>query len=340
MTPYAKPMECGNHEDVRWAALAGNGCPDLLVATPDEGALQVSALPYSDETMTPIEYSIDLPASTNTVLTLSGRTLGAGSSACGPRPLEPYIIWSTDPLSFSYVLRLLPPDEKNLSGIGRILAPRNRVKPVLGRRDYTGRVSLQCETSGVKTEYSFDGSTWQPCTASFEMAAAGTVFVRGTREGMQPFAGAMHFGELGHRAGWKIVSASSFEPGTGEPENVLDDNPATFWQSRSGPEPAQPPHHLTIDFGKPLNVDSVICTPRNGMGVGRVKDYEVYFSDDGTQWGEPAAKGTSNRRSRVETIRLTKPIKARFMKFVILNGQTGQPIASVAELDVTEATNQ
>ena len=26
MTPYAKPMENGNHEDVRWAAVTGTGC--------------------------------------------------------------------------------------------------------------------------------------------------------------------------------------------------------------------------------------------------------------------------------------------------------------------------
>ena len=79
LTPYAKPMECGNHEDVRWAALSGNGFPTLLVQA-DNTNLQVSALPYTDEVMTPVEYSVDLPPSTSTVVTVAARTLGVGSA--------------------------------------------------------------------------------------------------------------------------------------------------------------------------------------------------------------------------------------------------------------------
>src|ERR1019366_1185917 len=29
LTPYSKPMEAGNHEDIRWAALSGDGLPGL-----------------------------------------------------------------------------------------------------------------------------------------------------------------------------------------------------------------------------------------------------------------------------------------------------------------------
>jgi beta-galactosidase len=117
MTPYAKPMECGNHEDVRWAALSGQSIPGLMVQATDSD-LQVSALPYTDEVMTPIEYTVDLPLSTNTVLTVSGRTLGVGSNGCGPRPLDQYIVWS-GPASFSYVLRLMPAGQKDLPAVGR-----------------------------------------------------------------------------------------------------------------------------------------------------------------------------------------------------------------------------
>ena len=57
---YEKPMERGNHEDIRWAALTGAGLPALL-AQADGELLQVSALPHTDEQMTPVEYKIDLP---------------------------------------------------------------------------------------------------------------------------------------------------------------------------------------------------------------------------------------------------------------------------------------
>ena len=49
---------------------------------------------------------IDLPASQSTVFTLSTKTLGVGSSSCGPRPLDKYMVWS-DNTQFSYTLQLL-----------------------------------------------------------------------------------------------------------------------------------------------------------------------------------------------------------------------------------------
>jgi beta-galactosidase len=104
---YEKPMERGNHEEVRWAQLSGKGVPAMLVKA-DEHLMQISALPHTDEQMFPTEYKIDLPASTATVFTISTKTLGVGSAGCGPRPLEKYQIWS-DNTAFSYTIQLGQP---------------------------------------------------------------------------------------------------------------------------------------------------------------------------------------------------------------------------------------
>ena len=101
---YEKPMERGNHEDIRWAKLSGKDSPSLLIKS-DENLMQVSALPHTDEQMFPVEYKIDLPASTATVFCLSTQTLGVGSNGCGPRPLEKYLVWS-DNTNFSYTMHL------------------------------------------------------------------------------------------------------------------------------------------------------------------------------------------------------------------------------------------
>ena len=101
---YEKPMERGNHEDVRWAELNGNGMPSLMVQS-DENLMQFSALPHTDEQMFPVEYKIDLPPGTATVFCLSSKTLGVGSNSCGPKPLEKYYVWSDD-TQFSYQLRI------------------------------------------------------------------------------------------------------------------------------------------------------------------------------------------------------------------------------------------
>jgi beta-galactosidase len=89
MTPYEKPMECGNHEDVRWAKVFSGAGVGIRVQQ-DSSHLAVSALPYSDEEMDATEYKIDLPASKGTVLCINHKTLGVGSNGCGPRPLEAF----------------------------------------------------------------------------------------------------------------------------------------------------------------------------------------------------------------------------------------------------------
>ena len=105
LTPYEKPMDCGNHEDVRWAKVTsatGNG----LMAQSDNSLMQVSILPYSDEEMENVEYRIDLPQSSSTVFCISHLTLGVGTASCGPRPLPQYTLYAV-PTTFTYTLRLL-----------------------------------------------------------------------------------------------------------------------------------------------------------------------------------------------------------------------------------------
>ncbi|HWH72281.1 MAG TPA: discoidin domain-containing protein, partial [Candidatus Sulfotelmatobacter sp.] len=337
MTPYAKPMECGNHEEVRWAAVSGKGMPTLM-AQADGNRLQVSALPYTDEVMTPIEYTVDLPGSTSTVLTLAARTLGAGSAGCGPRPLDQYMVWS-EPAAFSYCLRLLPAGEKHLAAAGRLAVPQNRVRPVLGARDTSGRVWLTCATADARIEYALDGTNWQPYMQPFELAA-GTLSLRASRNGLLPFHGAIVFEAVPLRGKWKVAEASSFESGEGETAHVLDGDPDTFWHSHWSGTAAQPPHFLVLDLNKPLNIAAIVYTARRGNLNGNVKAYEIYLSDDPKTWGAPVAKGSFRRNASEQTIRLSQPVKGRYLKFVALSEQQGQPFAAVAELDVLEANGK
>jgi beta-galactosidase len=105
LTPYEKPMEGGNHEDVRWAK-ATNASGNGIMAQSNGTLLQVSMLPYSDEEMDKVEYRVDLPESSATVFCISHQTLGVGTAGCGPRPLPQYTVYAA-PVSFSYTLKLL-----------------------------------------------------------------------------------------------------------------------------------------------------------------------------------------------------------------------------------------
>jgi len=103
-TPYEKPMDCGNHEDVRWAKVATSSGKGIL-AQSDSSLMQVSMLPYSDEEMDKVEYRVDLPPVSSTVFCISHKTLGVGTAGCGPKPLPQYIVYAA-PAKFTYTLKL------------------------------------------------------------------------------------------------------------------------------------------------------------------------------------------------------------------------------------------
>jgi len=335
MTPYAKPMENGNHEDVRWAAVSGKGLPGLMAQAEAGGVLQAGVLPYTDEQMAPVEYTVDLPPSKASVLVLAAHTTGVGSNGCGPRPADEYIVWSA-PATFSYVLRLLSADAA-LSQAGRVQAPANRVKPVLAARDFNGNVTLTSETAGAKIEYAVAGTTWQAYAAPFAAPEAQQLAVRASAAGLMDFDCAIALGKLDHRAKWK-VTASSYEKGEGEPGNAVDGQNGTFWHSRWSKDATAHPHWLAVDFGKSLTISSVTALPRQGSnGNGRVKDYEIYVSADGKEWGAPVAKGTWKNSGSEQTAKLRTPAKGRYLKLVALSEVEGQKFASIAELDVQEA---
>ena len=332
LTPYAKPMDCGNHEDVRWAALQGAGLPGL-VAHSDGDPMQVSALPYADEQLVTPEYSVDLPESAATVVTLSARTLGVGTASCGPRPLDPYVTWS-DPIAFTYTLRVIPRGAQNLSALARLAAPAGQVKATLGQRGTDGKVALSCATARACIEYSLDDASWQPYNGPFAFKQSGVVAFRATAAGLRPFRGAIVLGAYDHRLAWKVVSASSSMRGDGDAANIIDGAAETAWRARPLADVTAPPHNIVLDFGGTLNVSSVLYTARSQDLTGRVREYEVYLSSDGREWGKPVAKGALPAEPLQQTIRLDTPSQGRFLKFVVLSEQTEGRGAAIAELDV------
>ena len=335
MTPYAKPMENGNHEDVRWTAVGGKGLPSLMAQAEDGRVLQASVLPYTDEQMDPVEYTVDLPPSAASVLVIAAKTTGVGSNGCGPRPADEYIVWSI-PSSFSYVLRLLPAEE-NLQQTGRVLAPANRIKPVLATRDFNGKVTLTCETANAKLEYALNDGAWVTYTAPFMAADAEQLNVRANVTDMESFSAIVPLGKLDPRAKWK-VTASSYESGEGDPSNAIDGQNGSFWHSRWSGKVADHPHWLAVDFGQSQTLTGVTVLPRQGENSnGRIKDYEIYVSEDGKSWGTPAAKGTWKNSSNEQTAKFKTPAKGRHLKLVALSEVTGQKFATIAELDVQVA---
>lgn len=336
-TPYVATMECGNHEDTRWLALTADGPSWLLTA--DGGTMSFSALPYTDEELQSVKHPHELPVSTATVLCLSAKTLGVGSAGCGPQPLAQYVIHS-DPTVFSCVFRPLPPStmsrEQYLAARACDAFPA-RVKPLLAERDQQGRVSLTTATEGAKISYALNGGAETPYTGPFEFPDGGTLRFSATKDGALPFVGELPIATQAKRLALKVVSASSFEPGEGEPANAVDGDPGTFWHTRWSSNEPKHPHWLILDLGAPTKIGEVVCTGRGDSGNGRVRDYEIYVSPDGQEWGEVAAKGRLRDNEEAQTIALKSPATGRYLKFVALSEAQGRAWTTIAELDVVPA---
>jgi len=128
------------------------------------------------------------------------------------------------------------------------------------------------------------------------------------------------------------AAADNFHP-SHSPDLAIDGNPATIWHTNWEPM-AQPPHHLILDLKKPVRVRGLTYLPRQDMANGRIAKYELYATVVGQEWGQPIASGQWPNDAQLKTIRLDKPVEARFLKLVALSEVRGQPFAAIAEVDV------
>jgi beta-galactosidase len=97
---------------------------------------------------------------------------------------------------------------------------------------------------------------------------------------------------------------------------------------------AKYPHWVDFDASEVKNLKGFVYTPRQNGPNGQVKDYEIYVSQDGKEWGEAVMKGTFARGSEAKRVLFKTPIKARYIRFRALSEQNGTDFASGAEFSV------
>lgn len=340
LTPYSKPMECGNHEDVRWVHLGGSpthvAYEGLYVLSEENKPMQFSALPYTDEQLEPAPYSVDLPKSDQTVLCLATETLGVGSNSCGPRPLPQYMV-DSKPTFFSYVLNVPmggkalnlkkdPSDMKASTSAFRVLPPAERPVPPILSISAAHEVTLAAQ-GGTPISYSVQDGPWKTYSGAFKVEGASIVKVR-TGDLESAFAipepPASRF---------EKVTASSFQPEEGEPENIADGDPSTYWHSRWSPDRQGVPHTLDVTLKEPLTLTGVRLTPRQDMENGRIKGYQIFVSEDNDSW-RLALQGDLPNTRRVQTLKFPTPMRAKYIRLVVKSDQSGGNYGALAEFEV------
>ena len=128
------------------------------------------------------------------------------------------------------------------------------------------------------------------------------------------------------------VSASSAERGY-EAAKVMDGDPATIWHTRYSPAEEPFPHHLTIDLGAARSVRGLRYLPRQDMSNGRVAEFEVQVSADGTAWSAPVASGRWPDAQAWQEAAFPAQ-SAHFVRLVAKSEVNGRAFASVAEVEV------
>ena len=94
------------------------------------------------------------------------------------------------------------------------------------------------------------------------------------------------------------------------------------------------PHWIDFDASQTKTLKGFVYQPRQDSANGRIKDYEIYVSNDGKNWGSPVNKGSFKNSSETQRIMFDKPVKARYIRLRALNEQRGQDFASGAEFSL------
>ena len=322
-----KPQSMGNREEVRWCALSnGQGTSVAFVA---DSVMSASALPWSQQQLTTAAHIYQLPASDGTYLHLDAKVTGLGGASCGQG--GPFIedqARSTN-YNFGFVIRPVT--------AGQTVAEAAKVslsgeQPISIEHSRTGVVTLSSPAKGRTIMYALNGSKKAVAyTAPINMRAGGTISTWYKDNPLMKTS--MTYAKV-ESVPLQVVFASSEEPNGGSAANMVDGDPATMWHTMYSITLAKYPHWVDFDAAEPKLMKGFTMLPRQSGSNGWVKDYEIYVSQDGKNWGEPIYKGTFAANAELKRVMFSKPVKARYIRFRALNEQNGQDFASGAEFSL------
>jgi endo-alpha-N-acetylgalactosaminidase len=136
----------------------------------------------------------------------------------------------------------------------------------------------------------------------------------------------------------KIVKADSEETAgeDGKAANAVDGNPDTIWHTQWQDANPAHPHEIIIQLDPPCKIKGVTYLPRQGETEnGDIKDYEIYLSTDGKDFGQPVKKGQFERGKDKKVA--TFPVKqCAFIKLKALSEINDQNWTSAAEIGLVQ----
>lgn len=324
----SKPQAMGNREEVRWCALTDdNGVGAAFIA---DSVMSASALPYSQQELTLAQHPYQLPASTGTHLHLDAKVTGLGGASCGQGgPLAPDQVLSTT-RHFGFIIR---PVDKRDEAVGcackAVKVSPSGERPISIDHSRTGKVTLSTTAPGRTIMYALNGAKkGKVYTAPIDLRSGGTV--KAWYKENPSMSVTMTYTKI-ESVPLEVVFASSQEPGDGDAAHMTDGDPATIWHTMYSITLAKYPHWVDFDAGEQKNMRGFTLLPRQTGRNGWIKNYEIYVSQDGKEWGKPLVEGTFEPNADLKRVMFAAPVKARYIRLRALSEQNGQDYASAAE---------
>lgn len=325
---FPKPQEMANHEDTRWCSLTNSQGEGVVFIA--NNTMSVQALPYSAVDMTTASHTCDLKTNGNTYLNLDLGVTGLGGTSCGQAPPLEKDRVTAKPQIFGFIIRPIKANDNRVKITN--VSPKSP-GPVNIERSATGMVSIVSSRDNAEISYTVNNGEPKTYTQPFEFKEGGEI--KAWIAGNNSFATSMTFDKI-TTIPIKIAFCSSEEnkaedtPAT----NLIDANLNTFWHTMYSVTMANYPHWVDFDCYETKTLTGFCYTPRQDNQNGNIKDYEIYVSQDGKNWGEPILKQSFANNTNAKKVMFEKPVKARYLRFKALSSQDKQDFASGAEFTI------
>lgn len=325
---FPKPQEMANHEDTRWCSLTNAQGDGVIFIANDK--MSVQALPYSAVDMTTAAHPYELKTNGSTYLNLDLGVTGLGGTSCGQAPPLEYDRITGKPSTFGFIIRpIKAADNRNTIANVKALS----VAPVLIDRTPLGVVSVNSTQANAQILYTVDGGEEQTYEGAFDFKQGGTITA--WPAGNKLAASTMTFEKI-TAIPIKVVFCSSEEnkaedtPAT----NLVDGKAETFWHTMYSVTMANFPHWVDFDCYDVKPLTGFTYLPRQDSPNGNIRDYEIYVSQDGKNWGEPVCKGSFAKNNQKKKVMFDKPVQARYLRFRALSSHDGHDYATGAEFTI------
>lgn len=121
--------------------------------------------------------------------------------------------------------------------------------------------------------------------------------------------------------------------------NVLDNDPSTIWHTEWYLKEPGYPHEIVFQLDRAYAIENFSYLPRKSQSNGRIKDYQIFISDNPNSWGDPVVQGKWPNQTAQQIVEFPSPVSGRFVKLKALSEVSGNPWASAAEIALNAEFN-